>query len=99
MGLHISAIILTEWLLIAGWFSGENLYNLGALIVVVVWGISWRRDEPRWPRNRLIQVFIYASFGLLTWLVYFLTKTSLASLIASLIFIFGIIDFTKSKSQ
>ncbi|OQY27090.1 MAG: hypothetical protein B6I38_10500 [Anaerolineaceae bacterium 4572_5.1] len=99
MGLHISAIILTEWLFIAGWFSENSLYNWGALAVVIIWGISWQRDKPRWPGNRFIQVSIYIGFGIFTVLVFFLTKALLAFLAASLIFVFMFTDLSKLTSQ
>ncbi|MBS1249333.1 MAG: hypothetical protein MAG431_00910 [Chloroflexi bacterium] len=99
MGLHISAIILTEWLLLAGWFSENNNYNIGAFAIVVMWGLGWLNDKPRWPRSMTFRILIYLGFSLLTILIFFLTKAKLAFLTASLIIIFLIADFARDRSQ
>ncbi len=99
MGLHISAIILTEWLLIAGWFSDKNLYNSGAIVVVIIWWIGWRKDKPRWPSGRMGLAIIYFVFGFLTGCVFIITKTLLAFLILCLIGVFMLIDLINKRSQ
>lgn len=97
MGLQISAMILTEWLLIAAWFSENIFYNLGAIFVVILWGISWRNDKPRWPGNKLLRAVIYIFFGFLTGCVFIITKSLFSFLAMILIGIFMIVDFANSE--
>ncbi len=100
MGLHISAIILTEWLLIAGWFSEKGFYyELGALIVVTIWWAGWRQDKPRWPSGKMGLAITYLGFGFLTGCTFIITKTLLAFLILCLIGVFMLVDLANQNSQ
>ena len=99
MGLHIAAVILTEWLLIAGWFSERIIYDLGALLVVLVWWMGWRRDRPRWPSSRLLRIFIYLGFGGITSLVFIIAKTPISFIAGAVITILAYLDFRHPTPQ
>ena len=97
MGLHISAMILTLLLFLAGWFSREIIYNLGAFAVVFLWGLGWLNDKPRWPDNKILKIIIYGGFAGLTILLWFITKASFAILTSGLILTYMIVDFARER--
>lgn len=84
----VSAIVLTEWLIVAGWMSGSSSFYYWAGAVVLVWWLATRRNNPAWPavgsQLRPLITFVYFTitvvFALIAnhWLAYLVAGTILA---------------------